>query len=170
VSLDNSVSFFRGNPSNGNITRNDHDLILLKLQNRVRLTNRVQYIRLPNFQTDKFSPVNRQQCVVSGFGAIRDTRQSSILKYLTVPIVEREEWYSNDTSLPMLMIQRKKIDIAIATVHVIIILVFYLVHEVIELNVSKTFIYVLAIGMAEVTRVMVTQGVHWLAIAMSILY
>ncbi|CAF0870210.1 unnamed protein product [Adineta steineri] len=80
-----------GNPNNGNITRNDHDLILLKLQNRIQHTSRVQPIRLPNPIHDKLSSENMQQCIVSGFGTVKDTRQSHILKYLTVPIVEREQ-------------------------------------------------------------------------------
>jgi hypothetical protein len=34
-----------------------------------------------------------QQCIVSGFGTIKQARQSHILKYLTVPIVGRDQWY-----------------------------------------------------------------------------
>ena len=84
---------FRGTPSNGNITRNDHDLVLLRLQQRVRYTDRVRAIRLPNPLNGKTNPETEQHCIVSGFGTIKDTRQSYILKYLTVPIVGRDEWY-----------------------------------------------------------------------------
>lgn len=84
---------FRGSPSNGNITRNDHDLVLLKLQQRARYTDLVRAIRLPNPLNDKRNPAKQQQCIVSGFGIIKDTRQSYILKYLPVPIVDRDEWY-----------------------------------------------------------------------------
>ncbi len=84
---------FRGDPSNGNITRNDHDLVLLKLQNRAQFTTRVRPIRLPTPMNDRITPENMQQCIVSGFGTIKDARRSNILKYLTVPIVERNQWY-----------------------------------------------------------------------------
>jgi len=83
----------RGDPSNGNITRNDHDLVLLKLQNPVRYTNRIKPIRLPDPINDKTLLENKQQCIVSGFGIIKDTRQSHVLKYLNVPIVGRDQWY-----------------------------------------------------------------------------
>jgi hypothetical protein len=82
----------RGDPKNGNITRNDHDLVLLKLQTRARLTYRVKSIRLPDPVDDKINTADMQQCIVSGFGTVKDTRQSHVLKYLTVPIVERDEW------------------------------------------------------------------------------
>jgi hypothetical protein len=84
---------FRGSPNDGNITRNDHDLVLLKLQNRARYTDRVKPIRLPNLKNEKLASENIEQCIVSGFGTIKDTRQSHILKYLTVPIVGRNQWY-----------------------------------------------------------------------------
>ncbi len=67
--------------------------MLLKLQNRARYTNRVKAIRLPNPINDGLNPINMQQCIVSGFGTIKDTRQSYVLKYLTVPIVGRDQWY-----------------------------------------------------------------------------
>jgi hypothetical protein len=89
-----STVTFRGDPNNGNITRNDHDLVLLKLQNRAQFTNRVRPIRLPTPMNDRITPENMQQCIVSGFGTIKDARRSNILKYLTVPIVERNQWYS----------------------------------------------------------------------------
>lgn len=89
---------FRGNPKDGNITRNDHDLVLLKLQTHAQLTDRVKPIRLPYSLTDNITPDNIKQCVVSGFGTIKDTRQSHILKYLTVPLVSREQWYSSNLS------------------------------------------------------------------------
>ena len=91
--LSSSRFQFRGTPSNGNITRNDHDLVLLKLQQRARNTDRVRAIRLPNPLNGKTNPETEQHCIVSGFGIIKDTRQSYILKYLTVPIVGRDEWY-----------------------------------------------------------------------------
>lgn len=68
----------------------------MKLQNRARLTDRVRPIRLPHPIDDRMTDESMQRCVVSGFGTIKDTRQSSILKYLTVPIVERDEWYGSD--------------------------------------------------------------------------
>ncbi|CAF0980764.1 unnamed protein product [Adineta ricciae] len=80
-----------GDPSNGNVTRNDHDLVLLKLQTRARFSTRVRPIRLPNRTSNQISSEQMQQCIVSGFGTIKDSRQSHILKYLTVPIVEREQ-------------------------------------------------------------------------------
>jgi len=94
-----SIITFRGDPNDGNITRNDHDLVLLKLQNRARYTNQVKPIRLPNTGIDKTNPANTQQCIVSGFGTIKDARQSYILKYLTVPIVGRDQWYRPDSYL-----------------------------------------------------------------------
>ena len=90
---------FRGNPNDGNITRNDHDLVLLKLQTRAQLTDRVKPIRLPYPLVDNISLENIKQCVVSGFGTIKDTRQSHILKYLTVPLVSREQWSPSNVSL-----------------------------------------------------------------------
>jgi hypothetical protein len=88
-----SILIFRGDPNDGNITRNDHDLVLLKLQNRARYTDRVKPIRLPNPANEKITSENMQQCIVSGFGTIKQARQSHILKYLTVPIVGRDQWY-----------------------------------------------------------------------------
>ena len=87
------VSLSRGSPHDGNVTRNDHDLVLLRLQNRARLTDRVRLIRLPHSVDAGLTDESMQRCVVSGFGTIKDTRQSYILKYLTVPIVGRDEWY-----------------------------------------------------------------------------
>jgi hypothetical protein len=87
------IVIFRGDPNDGNITRNDHDLVLLKLQNRARYSDRVKPVRLPNPTNDKINLENAHHCIVSGFGTIKDTRQSYILKYLTVPIVGRDEWY-----------------------------------------------------------------------------
>ncbi|CAF1008933.1 unnamed protein product [Rotaria sordida] len=80
-----------GDPKDGNITRNDHDLVLLKLQDRAQLTNRVRLIQLPDPKNENITFENMQQCIVSGFGTIKDTRQSYILKYLTVPIVGRDQ-------------------------------------------------------------------------------
>lgn len=56
-------------------------------------------IRLPYSLADNISPENTKQCVVSGFGTIKDTRQSHILKYLTVPLVSREQWSPANVSL-----------------------------------------------------------------------
>lgn len=87
-----AIIISRGDSNDGNLTRNDHDLVLLKLQNRVQFTDRVKSIRLPNPINDKIKPETLQQCIVSGFGIIKDTRQSHVLKYLTVPIVGRDQW------------------------------------------------------------------------------
>ncbi len=133
---------FRGDPNDGNITRNDHDLVLIKLLNRARYTNHVKPIRLPDPRIDKINPENTQQCIVSGFGTIKDTRQSHILKYLTVPIVGRDQWYQ------------------LHLVFFLFILNFSLVHEVIEQDVLKIFIYVLAIGMVVVMPAVEIQVVH----------
>ncbi|CAF1563510.1 unnamed protein product [Rotaria magnacalcarata] len=80
-----------GDPKDGNITRNDHDLVLLKLQNPARYTNRVRPIQLPDPKNDQITLENRKRCIVSGFGTIKDARQSHVLKYLTVPIVDRDQ-------------------------------------------------------------------------------
>ncbi len=131
---------FRGDPNDGNVTRNDHDLVLLKLQNRAQFTNRVKPIRLPNLINDKINPENMPQCIVSGFGTIKDTRQSHILKYLTVPIVGRDQWYR---------------------FNIYLFLQFsFLVLEVIVHDVSKIFISVQAIGMVVVMHVTAIQVVH----------
>ncbi|CAF1630812.1 unnamed protein product, partial [Didymodactylos carnosus] len=76
-----------GDPADGNITRNDNDLILLKLEKPARLTQRVQPISLP----EPMHSFNSQCCIVSGFGVIKESRHSTILKYLTVPLVDRDE-------------------------------------------------------------------------------
>lgn len=82
----------RGDPRNGNITRNDHDLALLRLRTRANLNHRVQIIRLPTLELNNFEFRSVPHCVVSGFGIVKDNRPSYILKYLSVPIVGRDEW------------------------------------------------------------------------------
>jgi hypothetical protein len=84
-----------------------------------------------------------QQCIVSGFGTIKDTRQSHILKYLTVPIVGRDQWYQLHIYFILFLIVN-----------------FSLVHEVIGQDVLKISIYVLAIGMVVVMHAMEIQVVH----------
>lgn len=65
----------------------------MKLQNRVKITSRVRPIQLHNPKNTSIVIENKQQCIVSGFGTIKDSRQSHVLKYLTVPIVGRDQWY-----------------------------------------------------------------------------
>jgi hypothetical protein len=134
----------RGDPRNGNVTRNDHDLVLFKLQHRARLTDRVRPVRLPNPLVDRINPETSTQCVVSGFGTVKDARQSHILKYLTVPLVGREEWYA--------------IESFVDDVHEYL---RTLVLEDIVQNVSKIFISAQAIGTVAAMRAMAILVVHW---------